>query len=91
MFKKLTKSVDKLTAILQKANIEDMAYLLGNKRRMFWINLWAGIARGIGIGIGFTIITAIVIIILQKIILWNIPVIGDYIYDIIEVIKKKGV
>ena len=91
VFKKLNNSIEKLNDVLQKGNVEDLAYLLGNKKRMFWINVWAGVGRGIGIGIGFTIITAIVVIILQRIILLNIPVIGDFIYDIIEIIKKKPV
>ena len=47
----------------------------------------AGIFRGVGIGIGFTIITAILIIILQKIVMLNIPIIGEYISDIIEIVK----
>jgi len=91
VFKKLNKSVEKLNDVMQKANVEDIAFLLGNKKRMFWINVWAGIGRGIGIGIGVTVITAIVVIILQKIILLNIPVIGDFIYDIIQVINKHPV
>ncbi len=46
-------------------------------------------AKGIGIGIGFTILTAILLIILQKIVTLNIPVIGDYISDIIEIVENK--
>lgn len=46
-------------------------------------------AKGIGIGIGFTILTAILLIILQKIVTLNIPVIGDYISDIVEIVENK--
>lgn len=46
-------------------------------------------AKGIGIGIGFTILTAILLIILQKIVTLNIPVIGDYIADIIKIVESK--
>lgn len=52
-------------------------------------NLIAGIFRGIGIGIGVTIITAILVIILQKIVTLNIPVIGEYIADIVEIVEKS--
>ena len=41
-----------------------------------------------GIGIGVTIITAILIILLQKIVTLNIPVIGEYIADIVEIVEK---
>ena len=48
-----------------------------------------GIAKGIGIGIGFTVLTAILLIILQKIVTLNIPVIGDYIADIVEIVQNS--
>ena len=48
-----------------------------------------GIAKGIGIGIGFTILTAILLIVLQKIVTLNIPIIGDYIADIVKIVESK--
>ena len=52
-------------------------------------NLIAGIFRGVGIGIGVTIITAILIILLQKIVSLNIPVIGEYIADIVDIVRRS--
>ena len=49
----------------------------------------AGIFRGVGIGIGVTIITAILVIILQKIVKLNIPIIGEYIADIVEIVERS--
>ena len=62
------KSVENLNKILQEGNFVELSYLLGNKKEMFTRNFLAGISRGIGIGIGVTVISAILIIILQKII-----------------------
>ena len=89
MLKKLEQAIEQLNTILQQSHIEDISYFLGSKKRMFWMNFFAGIFRGFGIGIGFTIITAIVIIILQKIVMLNIPVIGEYIADIVDFINEK--
>ena len=36
-----------------------------------------------------TIITAIILIILQKIVTWNIPVIGEYIADIVDIVQNS--
>lgn len=63
--------------------------LLGNKKKMFIRNFIAGLFKGIGVGIGFTILTAILIIILQKIVTLNIPIIGDYISDIVDIVQAK--
>jgi len=83
------KRIDKLNEGLQKGNIEDWLYLIGSKKQIMIRNLMAGIFRGIGIGIGVTIITAILIYILQKIIRLNIPIIGDFISDIVDVVERK--
>lgn len=61
----------------------------GNKKEIIKRNLLAGIARGVGIGIGVTIITAILVMLLQKIVTLNIPVIGEYIADIVEIVEKS--
>jgi len=84
----LQKSIDKLTKILQDMNLHDSLYILGSKKEIIKRNLLAGIARGIGGGIGFTIITAIIIYFLQKIVRLNIPIIGKYINDIIQIVQR---
>ena len=86
---RLQNSIDNLINIFQKSNIEDWSYILGNKKEIIKRNFLAGIARGVGIGIGVTIITAILIIILQKIVTLNIPIIGEYISDIIDIVQKS--
>lgn len=83
------KSINELNYILTKNNVIDFAELLGNKKEMIIRNFIAGIFKGMGIGIGFTIITAIIIYILQKIVKLNIPIIGQFIADIIDVVQKS--
>ena len=89
MLKILNDNIEKLIEMMQKSNLEDISLFLGSKKRMFFSNFFAGIFRGIGFSIGFTIVTAIVIIILQKIVLLNIPVIGEYIGDIVDFLKMS--
>ena len=85
----LEKAISELNKIMQEGNFVELAYLLGNKKEMFIRNFLAGISRGIGIGIGVTIITAILVMILQKIVTLNIPVIGEYISDIVEIVQRS--
>lgn len=49
----------------------------------------AGISKGIGIGIGVTILSAVLIYLLQKIVRLNIPVIGEYISDIAQIVENS--
>ncbi len=85
----LNTSINHLIEAFQKSNIEEWTYILGSKKEIIKRNLIAGIFRGVGIGIGVTIITAILIILLQKIVALNIPIIGEYIADIVEIVQKS--
>lgn len=85
----LEKSIENLNRTLEEGNYVEWAYLFGNKKEIIKRNLLAGIARGVGIGIGVTIITAILVILLQKIVTLNIPVIGEYVADIVEIVEKS--
>lgn len=85
----LEKSIRELNKVLQEGNLVEISYILGNKKEMIIRNLIAGIFRGVGIGIGVTIITAILVMILQKIVTLNIPVIGEYISDIVDIVQKS--
>ena len=86
---KLENKLDKINKVLSKNNILDLADLLGNTKKLFFRNFLAGLFRGIGIGIGVTILTAILIYILQKIVRLNIPIIGQYISDIAEIVEQN--
>lgn len=89
MFVKLRKSVDKLNNILQEKNMQQIIYILGSKKEIMKRNLLAGISRGVGIGIGVTLMTAILVIILRKIVALNIPIIGKFIADIVEIVENN--
>ena len=85
----LINQIDNLNRTLLESRIVDLGQLLGNTKKLLWKNLIAGIFRGIGIGIGVTIITALLVMLLQKIVTLNIPIIGEYIADIVEIVQKS--
>lgn len=85
----LNNSINNLIETFQKSNVEEWTYIFGSKKEIIKRNLIAGIFRGVGIGIGVTIITAILVILLQRIVALNIPIIGEYIADIVEIVQKS--
>lgn len=85
----LINQIDDLNQKLLKSNIIEISQLLGNRKRLLVVNLISGISKGIGIGIGVTLITAILVWILQKIVTLNIPIIGEYVADIVEIVMKE--
>ncbi len=89
LLRMLNTKVDLLNKTLAKNKLLEVSELLGNRKRLLWVNLISGISKGFGIGIGVTIITAILVIILQKIVSLNIPVIGEFVSDIVDIVQKK--
>lgn len=87
--KLLLENIDKLNKSLQRNNFLDLVELLGDRKKLFIRNFTSGIFKGIGIGIGVTLITAILLILLQKIVALNIPVIGEFIADIIDIVQSS--
>ena len=85
--KQLNDNIEKLIDKLENKNIEEIFYILGNKKEIAKRNFIAGIFRGIGIGIGVTIVTAIIVYFLQKLVKLNLPIIGKYINDLVDIIQ----
>ena len=90
MSKSNKKMMEELNQNIYKLSITlDEFYILGKKREIIKRNLLAGIFRGVGISIGITLISGIIIWILQKIVMLNLPVISRYLADIIEIVQKN--
>ena len=87
MIKILNDNIERLLKFLEKKNIEELVYLLGTKREIAKRNFIAGIFRGVGVGIGVTIVTAIIIYFLQKLVRLNLPGIGRFISDIVQIVE----
>ncbi|MCX7785012.1 MAG: DUF5665 domain-containing protein [candidate division WOR-3 bacterium] len=67
--------------------VSELITFLRNPTKVFFINLLAGIGRGLGFALGMTILAALVILVLRRAV--NAPVIGAYIAKILEVIDYQ--
>lgn len=85
--KKINKKIDNINEKIDKSRIVEISYIIGDKKEIIKRNLLAGISRGIGIGIGITLISSAIVYLLQKIIKLNIPILGEYIADIVAIVK----
>ncbi|MDR0266522.1 DUF5665 domain-containing protein [Paenibacillus sp.] len=74
---------------MEKARIHEYTQLLRKPLRLIWLNLLAGTARGVGIAIGFTFFAATIIYVLQLLGALNLPIIGDYIADIVRIVQRQ--
>lgn len=86
---RLNNKIDEMSMNMEKLGIAEYVSMIENPRRLFWVNFWQGIARGFGMAIGFTILAGVVIYILQKIVVLNTPVIGNFIAEIVNIVQNQ--
>ncbi|AWB46977.1 hypothetical protein DCC85_14710 [Paenibacillus sp. CAA11] len=77
------------TRELEKSRIADYTQLLHRPIKLIWLNLLSGTARGVGIAIGFTFFAATIIYVLQVLGALNLPIIGDYIADLVRIVQRQ--
>ena len=87
MNKILNRNIERLLKFLEKKEIEQLIDILGSKKEIIKRNFLAGIFRGMGFGIGVTIVTAIIIYFLQRLVRLNLPGVGRFITDIVEIVE----
>jgi hypothetical protein len=85
----LAGTLEKLAARLEAIRIADYLELLEKPRKLIWTNFVAGVARGLGFAIGTTIIFAIVIESLRRLILINIPLLNDYLVELFRLLELR--
>lgn len=85
----ISNKLDDISISLEKTGIAEYVDMIHNPRRLLYINFWTGVVRGFGMAIGFTLLAALVIYILQKLLLINMPLIGDFIADIINIVQNR--
>lgn len=89
LVKELSDRVEKLAANIEKAKLADYVQLLEHPRKLLWNHFIGGIARGFGITIGFTVLTSTMIYLLRALGALQLPIVGDYIADIVEHVQAS--
>lgn len=86
---RLEAKVDELALAMEKMKIAEYVEYMNNTRKLLWMNMLAGIARGLGMAVGFTILGALVIIILRRLVLLNLPLIGNLIAELVRLVNYR--
>ncbi|MDD3411891.1 MAG: DUF5665 domain-containing protein [Eubacteriales bacterium] len=85
----VVRQIDRWIAAMERLRLSDYVRYVDDRRRMFWTSFWGGVARGVGMAIGFTILGAVLVLILQDLAKHNLPVIGDMLAQIVSIVQKR--
>lgn len=78
-----------LVSQMEKLGLEEYMAYVQNRKRLLWTNFLSGVARGLGMAIGFSVLGAIAIILLQRVAVLNLPVIGEFLAEIVRMVQHK--
>jgi sulfopyruvate decarboxylase TPP-binding subunit len=85
----LQERVAQLAINMEKMKLAEYVDLINNPWRLLYINFISGVSRGFGIAVGFAILGAIIILVMQRLVTLNLPVIGGFIADIVEIVMAQ--
>ena len=89
MLKSIEKKIDKISINMEKFKLVDYVYYLEHPRKMLLANFVGGLSRGFGMAIGFTLLGAIAIYVLQVVVRWKLPLIGQFITEIVKIVQEN--
>ena len=89
MTERETELIDRLTDTLERMHLDDYLEYVSNRRRLLWTNLLYGAARGLGFALGFSVLGALAIVLIRRLVVDNIPGIGDFLAEVIHEIEER--
>lgn len=81
--------IRRLTDTLERMHLDDYLEYVSNRRRMLTNNFFYGMLRGLGFAVGFSVLGALTVVILKNLVSENIPVIGDFLAEVIHAIEAR--
>lgn len=86
---RLQEKTEELVSRIESLRLAEYVDMLNDPKRLWKVNFLAGLARGLGAAVGFTILGALVLYILQRLVLLNLPLIGDFIAEIVRLVVER--
>lgn len=81
--------LEQLAGYLEKMRIADYVEYIQKPGKVIYLNFIAGLARGFGMAIGFSLLATLALYALHRMVLLNLPVIGNFIADMVRIVQKQ--
>lgn len=79
----------KTSRIIAWSVLRDYLYYLTDTKQIIKNNFLAGLFRGVGSAIGFIILSAVIVYIATALAARNLPIIGDLLQEIVNMLKYR--
>lgn len=85
----LHRKLDEIALRMERLGIAEYLSLLNEPRKLLLLNFAAGLARGLGFAVGATLLGALVLFLLTRAFILNLPVIGDFVTQLILIVQQN--
>lgn len=89
LIKALKEKIEELSLNIERMKLAEYVELLNKPGRLLFVNFISGVARGLGIAVGFTLLGALVLFFLQRLVVLNLPVLSDFIAEIVRLVQSQ--
>lgn len=86
---KLAERMEKLVGTLERMRLDEYVEFVSNRKKLIWQSILFGMLRGFGFMLGFTVLGAVVVVILSNMVVDNIPLIGDFLAEVVNAIQAR--
>ena len=80
---------EQIATLLGESRFDEYVEMISNPKKIIRRNFIAGLARGFGMAIGFTVLGAIGVYILQKLVVLNLPFFSNFIAEIVKLVQDR--
>ncbi len=84
----LEETVGRISDSLERSKIAEYVDLLNHPWRLIYLNIIGGLSRGLGLAVGFTVLGALLIYILTRSFILNLPLVGNFLGELVWIIQQ---
>lgn len=85
----MAKRMEEHLRALEQLQLTDYLRYVQDTRRLMRTQFVSGLFRGMGMAVGFTILGAVLVVLLQALAQRNLPVIGDFLAQIVAIVQSR--
>lgn len=85
----LVRRLEHVAQRMEQIHLERYLRYVHDWRRRLLMDFLGGIVRGVGFSVGFTVLGALLLYILRNIALANLPVIGEFLAELVRIVEQK--
>lgn len=85
----LAKRMEEHLRRLESLRLAEYIAYVNDRGRLIRSHFLGGLARGVGMAVGFTVLGAVLVLFLRHLAAQNLPLIGDFLAQIVTVVQRR--